>query len=80
MSNLSISLLALSAAMFLGGQIVTTKDLDGKELVDSIHCQQKGGTMEWVESGQFFVKNLKCQYPQTTPIEFVNNEGLNNGY
>ncbi|AFU18663.1 MULTISPECIES: hypothetical protein [Actinobacillus] len=73
MSNLSISLLAIGAVMLLGGQIATTKDLDGKELVDSIHCQQKGGQMQWVENGSFFVKTLKCQYPQTTPIEFVNN-------
>lgn len=66
MSNLSVSLLAIGAAMLLGGQIATTNDLDGKELVDAIHCQQKGGQMQWVESGQFFVKTLKCQYPQTT--------------
>ncbi|WP_043880762.1 hypothetical protein ACQP30_02630 [Actinobacillus pleuropneumoniae] len=72
MSNLSISLLAIGTVMLLGGQIATTKDLDGKELVDSIHCRQKGGTMEWVHS-HAFVKTLKCQYPQATPIEFVNN-------
>lgn len=59
--------------MLILGQLISPKDLDGKELVEAYHCQQKGGKMQWAKSDQFFVKTLQCEYPKETPIEFVNN-------
>lgn len=74
MSNLGYALGALTLALIVGGQVTgcQSNDLDGKQVLEQVHCQQAGGEMINRSNGTLFQTEYVCKYPTTKqiPIEF----------
>ena len=67
MSNLGYALGALTLALIVGGQIPAcqSNDLDGKQVLEQVHCQQAGGEMINRSNGTLFKTEYVCKYQKT---------------
>ncbi|MCY6396690.1 hypothetical protein [Actinobacillus pleuropneumoniae] len=74
MSKLSLFLSAVCLALLISGQIPAcqSNDLDGKQVLEQVHCQQAGGEMINRPTGRAYTTEYVCKYPksQQIPIEF----------
>ena len=70
MNNLSLFLSAVCLALLISGQIPAcqSNDLDGKQVLEQVHCQQAGGEMINRSNSTLFQAEYVCKYPTTKQI------------